>query len=238
MKKLVALFAVLAIAGMASGASIPWSYDFEADSAERITPANGNHYGGGGGVLSGLSVGGPIGSQAQYGNGGGPFGGSGFAFTQTTGVVDLTCQFNSGSRKHIFLEGDGVHGDGDGVLMLTVYPSAYGTLNYNVKGNGLDTTGSVAQAPTHWWELHVNMDFGTNSMLAEWYDVDDSLGTQIGGATTIYSGGIPFTSFSYFEGVQNWGATAIMDNLVVTPEPVTLSLLGVGVGLFLLRRRR
>ena len=247
MKKCLVLLAVLAMAGVASGAAIiPSTHDIES-----LTPGISVHGQGGfeagktyGTIAGNVVAGGPAGAQAIGGSYGPDFGGAAMQIVGGTGVVDITLDFGDKWRKEFSIEGDGQWGNGTNYFQLLIYQNSYSAYDpiWGIQGNGLSkekTWDPGSLPPANWCELHVHSDIAANTLLVELYDIDDSLGTRIGGPTHIvYNGPSPFaTSLDVIE-FGNWYPTAAFDNLVITPEPVTLSLLALGGGLLALLRRR
>jgi len=263
MKKYLVLLVVLAMAGIASGSAIiPSTHDIES-----LTPGLTVHGQGGFvfgytyGTTSGDVVsGGPAGTQAIGAGTGGTMGGAAMQIIGGTGLVDITLDLGSkgganGIRKEVLLVGDGTWGAQTALVSMTnffqttVYQGAYKTCYWSVRGNGLDTANDPLGAipPANWTQIHLRADIAANTLLVEIWDIDDSLGTIIGTAPvcTVYNGASPFaTSLDAIEFGGDWAwvpggyGMATFDNLVITPEPVTLGLLALGAGMFLVRRRR
>ena len=267
MKVIVALFAVLGLVGIASGAAItnPYSDDFTGYTTNTSWPTQGNwvtplNGGSPGGVAAdGKTWTGGIGAGSAGGGsatGGGTYEGAGIEIAPiSTGVVDISVLMQNAYRTNIFLEGDGNQGEGDVPLtasyMWIDFPKSNDQFNWQVRGFwDVDTetygvTGSGhAPGPVedNWFELHYYLDFNAHTLLVEWRDVDNTTGlpTGSGAYNLICSTGLPFTSLTWWEYTDQWtsGEVAMVDNFVLTPEPVTMSILAIGAGLSLILRRR
>jgi len=252
MKKFVALFVVLGMAGLASGVPITLGYadDFEGyapgtlvGQGPWVSPLNGSGIGSADAADAIVDVGG-IGTGVQAAYGGGSWAGAGVVITgANSGLVDLNVMIDSAptSRKMIYLEGDGQQGSAINYLQMTMFNDAYGGLYWNAAGNGVGEGSPTPPNPAGvgWYEMHFNLDFDGNSMTVEWRDVDDSTGAGLGGWTPLIGPiGIPFTELTSFNYACTFNGTDILDNFSLTPEPITLSLLALGAGLFFVRRRR
>ena len=86
----------------------------------------------------------------------------------------------------------------------------------------------------------VNLPFYATGILYT-YSYDIPLGAIVGDTITFTVGDIPaysyFSSISYMPGPATLSTTGTEFTATVTPEPMTIALLGLG-GLFLLRRRK
>jgi hypothetical protein len=253
--RVLALVAILAMVGVASGSAIiPSTHNI--DSLTVYTSVHGQ-----GGFVAGKTYGtvkgevvpgGPaLSTQAIGGGTSGTHGGGAMQIIGGTGVVDITLDIFGGDRKAILIEGDGGWGSKTNYIELILYQTAYGATYdpiYQVEGNGV-STGSVwpkglGFTNTSWLQLHVNVDIPGNTCLIELWDIDDSTGAVLPGPyKSIWSGGSPFaSSVDAIEFGSNWAyylghGRPTFDNLVLTPEPATLGVLVLGGVLALLRRR-
>ena len=251
MKKLVAILIVLGLAGFASGANIiPLYDDFESYTPGALLGGPYNWTTGVAGPSGGpagpvnIGGGGPIGTQATY-NLGATHAGSSLAFDPiSTGIVDINLNIHSIiNRVVLLLGGDGYAGTDNYFLITFAIPNVYDYCPYWAKGRGLDDESFLGRnlniPADDWSDVNFHMDFGANNLLVQWEDIDDDTGASMGtGWTTVYDGGLPFFAFDYFELGGKVPGEPASDNLRIIPEPVTLSILALGAGLALLRRRR
>lgn len=255
--RVLALVAILAMVGVASGSAIiPSTHNIDS-----LTPGISVHGQGGfvagktwGTVQGEVVAGGPVLSTQCIGGGtSATHGGAAMEIVGGTGVVDITLDIFHTDRKVILIEGDGGWGSKTNYLELILYQKAYGATYdpiYQIEGNGISTGGVWPKTITgftngSWLQLHVNVDIPNNTMLVELWDIDDSTGAVLPGPyKSIWNGASPFaSSVDVIEFGSNWAYTlghgrGTFDNLVITPEPATLGVLVLGGVLALLRRRR
>ena len=268
MKKLVTILVVLGLAGFASGANIlNVNEDFEGWGAPSTrvvggvyswyTGLHGDAFGVGPGLgpLQTFPSGSPAGTSCAGGTGSAGRYGSALDFDAvSTGIVEINLDVRAGkayasagdetNRGWVWLQG---RGSDTNEYVEIYYYNQQATLNVILKGNGMDTTIAAPVFPVdNWHRTKFQLNLSTGQMDIDWIDINDSTGAEIGGWSSMYSGDMPIDSFDYLElatwaqGYLGGGPNYIrqFDNLVVTPEPVTLGLLALGAGLFLMRRRR
>ena len=243
MKKFVALFVVLGMAGIASASepiTLGYSDDFEDYTYNSSLVGQGPWisapYGGGAGDPPGNNANadiGGIGTGEVAAYGGSSWAGAAVDITGAdSGVVDLNFMMAAGPahhRKMIYIEGDGQQGNNTNRFEMVVYHDSYGDMYWNTKGNGPDQDGSAdwSQYPIFgaaeggstgsWYELHFEFDFTNNAMAFEYRDVDDADGTPLEAYTRIIDGiGIPFTSLTQFAYTATFGYKATIDNFSLT----------------------
>ena len=181
-----------------------------AGQDEWVMPLNG----GNGAVSATVVSGGPAGTQGISGGSEGNFGGGAVLFDPvSTGVVELSMDWFGPQRHEFRIEGDGQEGQGANFFRFIDY-QVYWDLGYEaiyyVEGNDVEDSewrlGSNAPLSSYGWrQLQVEMDFDNNTMSVDWIDIDDALGTPVAGVGgNVWSGGLPFTSFNWFEAVSNW----------------------------------
>ena len=257
MKVMVALFAVLGLVGLANAATIPFSDDLDSQGGTLSSGGwtglpSGEWCAGASGPVSPLNIvaGGPgTSTQAAEGN----YLVSQIKFSPGIGSGQVQVGFdfyNNGSRLHMAIFGDGNVDDNDHHTGLVIINGQnYTGWNYRIgegQGGVEDTdwenwASSTMSVQNDWQRIIIDIDFGTNSLAYSVQDVDDDNGGLLGSPTALWNNSgssiMPFATLDRL-GFAIWAAGNLVDNPYITPEPVTLSILALGAGLALMRRRR
>ena len=231
MKKFVALFVVLGMAGLASGVPITLGYadDFEGYAPGTLVgqgpwvhPANGSGIGDDDAFDAAVASGG-IGTGSQAAGGGSDgFSGAGVVITGAdSGLVDLNFMMNTDfGRKMLYLEGDGQQGNKTNYVQITIYNDIYTNAYWNAAGNGVGVGSPQYPIPLSengWIEVNYHLDFDANSLSVQWRDVDDSTGGSPGSWNPIVDPiGIPFTSLTSFNYAARFVDYDLVDNFSLT----------------------
>ena len=263
MKKLVAVLVVLGLAGVANAAFIE---DFESLTPGNINGQNGWTDTGMGAWYRAnypASVGTDgIGANPQAGIATGDPRWMGYAGHDVSGIATaggftltaLTGTIVAGGGNTGIIVGDyrliGT-GNGDGVPNLAdhiylqsnhagyTYVAAYNDWVGDSTEIGPDDGGDMR---VYGWYLEkLELDFGAGTFTASVADADDTTGAQIGPWVDLVTKALPdgldspaeVVSAGFYVHKDVW-----VDEFTATPEPVTLSILVLGAGLALLRRRR
>ena len=255
------MFAVLGLVGVASAVSLPFNEDFEGfslgtlDSNGWTTATNGNWIPTTIGGPMDIVGGGPNGANAAQN----PIAGSSYYASSVpvnsvaSGVVDIYVNLKTdGHRSSLVAAGDGNAGNASNRSFFSItFFSAYDYAPYSIVGQGNELEGlllaqGIVPPDNDWVDVHIELDMDTPSLMVEWEDIDDTTGASLGtGWTTVLdgslhtNGGLPFLAFDYFEIGGKAGNGPNFDNIrmMMVPEPTTLSMLVMGAGLALLRRR-
>ena len=264
--RVLALFAVLGLVGVASGASLGVT-----DNMDSYSPIS-NLFGGppiwfpskgwsiGNGTLNqSLNV--IAGTTPDGGNQGavntwpgtGSWGSaSGINFDGvTTGHFQVGIDWRAdGVKASIGIMGDGYGDTGgfDHVAQWMTWPGQTDQSWVVFQGPGVLedlNLGAGTNIPANdWWRIwyDIDMDAASNGLTLYKQDIDDATGALTGSPIVLHSSDMPFTSFDFFEicAIGNEESTPNFDNFFSTaiPEPMTLSLLALGGVLVLFRRMR